>query len=105
MKYLQLLKKYLFVFVGALLFGLAAVKVKSAQRGENKANNAVQDMVSGQINATDANIRESVRAMESKQAATKKAKENAIKKLDKIGEHSSSVKSLLDDYNHDRVSK
>ncbi len=103
MKYLRLLKKYLFVFVGAVLFGLAAVKLKSAQRGENKANDAIRDMTKAQIAKLDDGIRKDVDNLKAKQRRTKEVKENARKQLDKIGNESSSVKSLLDDYNHDRL--
>lgn len=105
MKYLRLLKKYLFVFVGALLFGLAAVKLKSAQRAENKATDRVQELTESQITIKDAEINAHVDIMKAKQKKTKEVRENALKTLDNISKHSGSVKSLLDDYNHDRVSK
>jgi len=103
MKYLRLLKKYIFIFVGAALFGLAAVKLSSANRGERKANDKVRELTQNQIDEIDKDIDKSVEALKSKQAKNREAKANAVKKLDKITKHSGSVTSLLDDYNHDRV--
>ena len=105
MKYLRLLKKYLLVFVGAVLFGLAAVKLKSAQRGENKANEKYREQFELGVKAIDSDLQSSMEDLESKQNKSKQVKENALKKLDEIGKHSGSVKSLLDDYKHDRMPK
>lgn len=103
MKYLRLLKKYIFIFVGAALFGLAAVKLSSANRGERKANDKVRELTLNSINITSHEIDQSINSLKDKQAKNKEAKDNAFEKLDRITKHSGSVTNLLDEYNHDRV--
>ena len=103
MKYLQLLKKYFWVFVGAVLFGLAAVKVKSAQRGELKANNKLRDLQEAEIQDYDKKIEQRVESLKKAEAKTHKVKEDAIKRLDTISKHSGSVSDLLSEYNSKRV--
>jgi len=103
MKYLILLKKYIWIFVGAVFFGLAAVKLKSAQRSENKANNKLREQTQSAIDVASEDIDKSVNNLKAKQAHSKEVKANAIKKLDSIAKNSGSVGSLLDDYNRDRV--
>ena len=103
MKYLRILKKYLFVFVGAVLFGLAAVKLKSARRAENKANDRLRDLQEEQIDDYDKKIDSHVANVKKAEERASQRKDNAIKTLDKIGENSSSVGDLLDEYNRKRV--
>jgi hypothetical protein len=103
MKYLSLLKKYLMVFVGAFLFGLAAMKVKSAQRGENKAAQRVRDLTDEVITIKDNEVNAAIDDLKRHQDKAKEARDNAVKKLDTISDNSNSVKSLLDEYNRDRM--
>jgi len=103
MKYLKLLKKYLFVFVGAVLFGMAAIKVKSAQRSENKMSQKLRELAEAGIDDQDKIIAKNVNDLRKAQAHASKVKKNAIKKLDNISSNSESVGSLLNDYNRDRV--
>jgi len=103
MKYLALIKRYLYVFVGAVLFGLAAVKLKSARRSENKANDKLRDLQESEIEEYDEKIDHHVTKLKDAEARANKRKEDAIRKLDKISENSSSVSDLLDEYNSRRV--
>lgn len=103
MKFLQTLKKYLFVFVGALLFGLAAVKLKSARRAENKANEKVREQFRGNINSTSEEIEDRMHSANRAKLLADKRREDALKKLDQISENSGSVGALLDEYNRKRV--
>jgi len=103
MKYWQLLKKYFFLFVGAALFGLAAVKLSVANKKEREANDKVRELTINAIEVKDEEIDASVFSLRKRQDENKEAKANAIKKLDNIADGSGSVKSLLDDYNRDRV--
>ena len=103
MEYLRLLGKYFWVFVGALLFGLAAVKVKSAQRAENKANDKLRDLQEAEIAEHDAKIQGHLNNVKKAEERSKTRREDAIKKLDTISKSSSSVSSLLDEYNSSRV--
>lgn len=103
MKYLSVAKKYLAVFIGAVLFGVAAVKVKSATRTEKKAADKVREYAESLDEASESKVSEMVDKMTESQVKAKKAKENAIKKLDAISSNSGSVKSLLDEYNSNRV--
>ena len=104
MKYMNLIGKYIWVFVGAVLFGIAAVKIKSAQRSENKQAQKVREAAEANIAVEDKIIEKNVDKLKSAQAHTKKVKNNAIKTLDNIAKQSGSVGSLLDDYNRDRLS-
>jgi len=103
MKYLLLLKKYIFLFVGAMLFGLAAVKLSSANKKEREANDEIRDLTQNAINVKDSEIEASVESLKKRQTKNREAKTNAINTLDKIADGSGSVKSLLDDYNRDRL--
>lgn len=103
MKYLRVLKNYFFVFVGALLFGLAAVKLKSARRAEHKANNKLRELQEAEIDEFDKKIEKSVKKVRRSTERSVKRKENALKKLDQISDNSNSVRSLLDEYNSKRV--
>jgi len=103
MKYLRLLGKYLWVFVGAVLFGLAAVKVKSAQRGERKANDKLRDLQEAEIDDYDDKIEVHVDNVKKAEERAHERREVALKRLDTIGKNSDSVGSLLDEYNRNRV--
>ena len=103
MKYLRILKKYLFVFVGAVLFGLAAVKLKSARRAEHKANDKLRELQEAEIDEYDQQIDKHVTQLKDAEARANKRKDDAIKTLDKIGDNSTSVSDLLDEYNRKRV--
>lgn len=103
MKYWQLFKKYILLFGGAVLFGLAAVKLSSANNREREAAGKVRDLMTDAIEIKDKEIDKSVDSLNKRQAKNREAKANAIKKLDSISDGSGSVKSLLDDYNRDRV--
>jgi cytochrome c-type biogenesis protein CcmH/NrfG len=105
-KYFKLIGKYLWVFVGAVLFGIAAVKVKAAQRSENRAAEKVREYSEEMIEIKDDEINLRVNNLEAKQRRAKETREtrdDAIKKLDTISNNSGSVKSLLDEYNSERV--
>ena len=103
MKYLKLFAKYIWVFVGAVLFGMAAVKVKAATRGENKANDKIRELMKADINEQDIIIKKSTDKLMAAQLHSREVKRNAVKRLDKIGESSNSVSSLLSEYNANRV--
>ena len=103
MKYLRLAKKYIFLFVGAVLFGLAAVKLSSANKKEREANDKIRDLSEDTIARVDKEVKANVDSYLEKQRKNKEAKANAKKRLDKIAEKSGSVKSLLDEYNSNRV--
>jgi hypothetical protein len=100
MKYLRLLKKYFFLFVSATLFGLAAVKLSSANAKERKANDKIRELTQDKIDVTDEEINASVDSLKKRQRKNREAKVNAIKKLDGIANGSGSVKSLLNEYNN-----
>lgn len=102
MKYLRILKKYILVFVGAVLFGLAAVKLKSARRGERKANDKLRDLQEQDIDQYDKKIEGHVEKIKKAEARAAKRKEDARKKLDQIDSNSSSVGDLLSEYNSKR---
>ena len=102
MKYLRLAGKYIWVFVGAVLFGLAAVKVKSAQRGERKANDKLRDLQEQQIDEYDKKIDKHVDNVKKAGERSQTRRDNAIKRLDTIASNSESVGSLLDEYNSKR---
>ncbi|MDJ0952548.1 MAG: hypothetical protein QNJ81_02595 [Acidimicrobiia bacterium] len=103
MKYLRVLKEYLFVFVGAVFFGLAAAKYKSARRTESKANDKLRDLQEEQISDYDKKIEGHINNVKKAEERATKRKENALKRLDTISNNSSSVGGLLDEYNRKRV--
>ena len=103
MKYVRLVIKYAGLFIGAVLFGLAAVKLSSANKREREQGQKVRDMTEGEIDASTNQIEKHVYKLADKQVKAKRAKENALTKLDKISDKSNSVKSLLDEYNRDRM--
>lgn len=103
MKYWQLFKKYILLFGGAVLFGLAAVKLSSANKREREATDEVRRLTVDAIEIRNAEIDASVSSMNKRQDKNREAKANAIKKLDKLSDGSGSVKSLLNDYERDRV--
>jgi hypothetical protein len=102
MKYWQLFKRYFWVFVGAVLFGLTAVRVKSAQRGERKANDKLRDAQEEDIDRYDKIINKRVDNLKRAEARSQKVRDNAIKRLDTIKDNSESVGSLLTEYNANR---
>jgi len=103
MKYLALLKKYIWVFIGAVLFGLTAVKVKSAGRSEKKASDRVRVLSEDAINAKSDDIQKAKDDLTASQEKVREVKDNGFARLDRISDSSSTVKSLLDDYNRHRV--
>jgi DNA-binding protein H-NS len=103
MKWWNTTKKYFMVFMGALLFALAALKVKSAQRRENELYRRVRDLSDEDFEEKKVEIEEAVKELEKHQEVAKKVRINAVKKLDIVSENSGSVERLLVEYNRDRL--